>query len=455
MRTLCINLASEMRSTDRCSSYTYLNHLQEAQVAEVFLKLSPRVHFRAPHYFFIDIESTAHLFGGESQLFTVATELAQLVSENCALAIADTPYVAQLLSHLKPQTISAPLQDQRTLKTFPLAGLSYLEGVVPWQHKTQIEYLVQFFGSVGLKTLGELMNFPASSFRERWGALGLLVWKKLHQKENQVISPLVSTQVLEAFAHLDVPIENLALLMGALEPHLRALFLRLEGLGRFARKMNLIFYCEYSDKKFDVTIDPISPSRDHKLFTDLLLSKLANLNFENPIRQFEITLFDVPEKVQQLSFFEPRETKEDKWRKLISMAQQAGLKMGFFQIKNSQYPEKSFSLISDWPKHFSVSDSVENRSGALQVKKMHSKSLSQSPRPSLIFKQAQLLPRNYVKDLFWLSQIPVERIESDWWEHKGVGKNRDYYFGLSKAGQVLWIYQDLDTKNYFLQGYFD
>ena len=95
---------------------------------------------------------------------------------------------------------------------------------------------------------------------------------------------------------------------------------------------------------------------------------MEKLVLENPIREFEISLFDVPEKVQQLDFFEPRDSTEDRWRRLISFAKQANCDMGFLQIQASHFPEKSFSdqngLMAQ-PEDFGFNGPIKGREGKL------------------------------------------------------------------------------------------
>ncbi|NDD93351.1 hypothetical protein EBZ37_14880 [bacterium] len=47
-----------------------------------------------------------------------------------------------------------------------------------------------------------------------------------------------------------------------------------------------------------------------------------------------------------------------------------------------------------------------------------------------------------------------ERIETEWWSAAGRVA-RDYYRVRSKSGNILWVFQDLESKAYFLHGFFD
>jgi protein ImuB len=130
--------------------------------------------------------------------------------------------------------------------------------------------------------------------------------------------------------------------------------------------------------------------------------------------------------------------------------------MGFLQMEASHFPEKSFKLVTDWPEDFHSEDLVEINEGALQVKSVYAKGLQQSPRPSLLLEKPVPLNEYEIHRLRFVSSLPSERIESSWWQitEKEL-KYRDYYFALSQQGQLLWVFQDRMSSQYYLHGYFD
>lgn len=440
MRTLCLNFKTP----------------QESSAAEAFLVLSPRVQFRFPQYIFIDIASTAHLFGGEIACMAQALEIARKFSVESSASIADSPAVAQMLSRWKPLSISPHGQESQSFHGLGLDALKDLEGLMPWTQKQQIEHVISFARSLGICTLEEVYNFRLVSLRERWGDFGVLLWNRLHNQDTQVISPLIPRDPLVGYGYLDDPLANVNLLFQRIKPHLDILFARLRGLSRFAQKMELILHCEYSDKKYQLTIEPVSSSRDQDLFEDLLFKRMEKTSLENPVREFEISIYDVPEKIQQLDFFEPRDNNDDRWQRLISFAKQSNCEIGFLQSEASHFPEKSFKLVTDWPDNFKSSDWVERQQDALQIKSTYAKGLAQSPRPSLLLEQPQPLSDQDLRRLRLLSTLPNERIESSWWQISSQElKYRDYYFALSQQGQLLWVFQDRMSSQYYLHGYFD
>jgi protein ImuB len=440
MRTLCLDFKTP----------------QESSAAEAFLLLSPRVQFRFPHFIFIDIDSTAHLFGGEQACLSKALQIAQKFSIQSSGAIADSPATAQMMARWKPSSISPKGQDSKSFQGLGLDALKDLEGLMPWSQKKLIEHVISFARTLGICTLEEIYNLRLVSLRERWGDFGALLWNRLHNQETQVISPLIPRDPLTAYGYLDDPLSTVGLLFNHIKVYLDGLFARLNGLCRFAQKLEVILYCEYSEQKFILLIEPVSPSRDSQLFEDLLFKRMEKTELTNPIREFEISIYDVAEKIQQLDFFEPRDNSEDRWRRLISFAKQANCEMGFLQLEAHHFPEKSFKLVTEWPKDFKSEDLVERQEYGLQVKTSYAKGLAQSPRPSLLLEQPQSISHQDLKRMHFLSKLPNERIESSWWQFANPEfKFRDYYFALSHQGQMLWVFQDRMSSQYYLHGYFD
>ena len=437
MRTLCLNL----------------QQAQELSCAEIFLRFSPRVQFRYPHYVFIDIESTAGLFGGEFQVLKQAVDLARSFAPHATGAIASTPYFAQLLVNYHPYEITDEGKDFEVCANAPVEMLVDFEGLSAWAKVRQVQSIIHSFKQLGFTDFEDLMALKVSALRERWGDLGVTLWKRLHSQEAQVISPLESVIPLTGYGHFDDPVLLVPVLWQKLGPQMDFLFMRLAGLGRFAKKLELILHCEYSNKVQTIDVLPASPNRDLQLFKDLLDRKLENMDLENPVREFEINILDTPEKVLQYDFFEPRDTTEDRWRRLISFAQQGQCSMGFLQMEAEHFPEQSYQLVTDWPRELSLQDLVEFSEKAIQVKTSHGKNLNRGPRPSLLLKTAKQLSKQELSAMKLFNKIPAERIESGWWFNKN--QSRDYYFALSHQGQLLWIYQDRNSKEYYLHGYFD
>lgn len=501
-------------------------------VAECFLKFSPRVSYRENEralvasdsggeaeaivstahnmWVFVDIASTSHLFHGEEGVMKSAMLLARDLGFGVQCAVADTPAGAQAFAVAHPGSILPAGEERDRLKTLSLPLTLHMEGLNPWARPSQIESILTFFLMLGFKTAGELARFTLASFQERWGEAGVLFWQRLHAQDHQVISPLLATEPLEDYVHLDFPVSLVSLLMRHTDKSLDYLFSRLQGRRLFARKLVVTLHCEYSETKYKIEIEPNVPSRDQSLYATLLENRLSELDLINPIRDFEMAIVPCPEKSHQLDFFEPRTTDHDKLQTLFSLLQQSSIKPGLYEIEAAVLPERAWRIVSEPKNDGSVNElgetvagigtihtstqrypqlqagsgkrivaagkrikqksngrrndwaSLGNTTGepAVAPEPKYGASVMTAPRPTRILKNPLPLTIEELERLKILSHNPIERLENAWWEDEtdgahALGLKRDYYFAVSPEGQCLWIYQDLVSDEYFLHGYFD
>ncbi len=438
--------------------------------------------------------------------------LAHTLGLSAQCAIADTAAGAQAFSVAHSGFICPPGDERARLHELPLSFLLHLEGLQPWNKPSTVDNIITFFLTLGFKTAGDLSRFTAASIHERWGETGALLWRRLNAQDRQPISPLLPTEPLEDYVHLDFPVSLASLLLHQLQKSLDFLLARLQGRRLFASQLVVTLHCEYSKARHQIKIEPNTPSRDANLFATLLENKLSNVSLENPIRDFEVQVTTCPEKSRQLDFFEPRTNSYDKLLSLFSLLTQSNVESGFFQIRPSIRPENGWQIKNIDDDSGINSDSVAGtpslseysetqitphhlrtrRSGHLTlvaeplgsvplVDKHNSKNagahattkegpntvvaiapepsygehVMMSPRPTRLLKEPIFLTVEELQDLKILSSNPIERIEDGWWENRELAMNRDYYFAVSNDGQCLWIYQDLQTEEYYLHGFFD
>lgn len=430
-----------------------------AAVAEAFLRFSPRVQFREPNLLFIDVASTAHFFKRagstpEQGVLQCALQLAKELGFDARAAISDTPAGAQAFARLKQDFICRPGEEREELQPLSLPLLLHLEGLVPWQKPKAIEQIVTFFYMLGFEKIGDLERFTLTSFQDRWGEIGATLWRRVHGHDRQPISPLLPTEPLQEYVYLDFPITLTSLLLYQLRRSLQFLFARLQGRSLFARRLVLRLRCEYSDARHQMEIEPCSPSRDLGLFLTLLESKIDGIDLDNPIRDFEIEVVPCPERIQQLDFFEPRTTDQDKLASLFSLLRQSSVRIGRYALHDAIMPEHTWDLhtLEESPNVCQLSRSLEQPTGTAEARSGYGAAIVEAPRPTRILKNPRRLTIDELQKLHLLTEQPIERLEEGWWNH---GDNRDYYFAVSPHGQCLWIFQDRREQEYYLHGYFD
>ena len=434
-------------------------------VAEAFLKFSPRVSFREPNLLFIDVATTAHLFRSlaapgnpESGVMNGAVALAKELGFETKAAISDTAAGAHALAHScssnSPTTICHPGEERETLQPLSLPLLLHMEGLVPWKNARAVEQIVTFFYMLGFQTIGDLDRFSLTSLQDRWGETGALLWKRINGVEQQVISPLLPTEALKEYVYLEFPISLTSLLLHQVRRSMQFLFARLQGRALYASRLVLHMHCEYSNTGFKVEVEPNNPNRNIELFLTLLENKLANVDLDNPIREFEIEVIPVAERAQQFDFFEPRTSDSDKLDSLVSLLEQASVRTGRYRLQDAVMPENSWVMSStDVCGNLALATrQMPITEGAYQYLPEYGTSVHTAPRPTRLLKAPRALTSFEMQKIQILTGHPIERLEDAWWEK---GERRDYYFAISSEGQCLWIYQDPENKTYYLHGYFD
>lgn len=428
------------------------NRNLDITIPEHFLSLSPRIHFRDGKFLFVDIASTAHLFGGERATLEKASLLCQSLGISASLVISDSPYGSQLLSFFSASKWIPPGEESSCIESLPLSALTEFEGLIPWEEPSQVNALAASLQNLGIQTFSELKKLPIEGMKSRWGEIGLLIWRRLRGQEIQLVSPLEPAEKLLATEVLDFPISLLSFLLFATEKPLRRLFQRLEARGDFVQSLQIKLLCEFSDKQHVFSFQASQANRNLDLWMKLIENQFKDLSLENPIKELSFEITPQPENISQMDFWEPRARDQDKVNQYLSLLQNAGVESGYFKILHSLLPEKSWELQAQPSAFCASSDSVDFLGFSSRIRPSYGKSLENSPKPSLVLREPQMVSESLKSSLQFFSAFPMERIESQWWESP---IQRDYHYAQTKSGQNLFLFNDAQNPETWIQGYFD
>ena len=128
--------------------------------------------------FFLDIEGSAHLFGGEAQLIADLIGRLQKFGLSARLAVASTPGAAWALSrfHASALFVLPPRQEAEALSPLPIKALRLAPDTRAALHR------------LGFKTVGSLLDKPRAPFAARFRAELL---RRIDQALGRVDEPLV------------------------------------------------------------------------------------------------------------------------------------------------------------------------------------------------------------------------------------------------------------------------
>lgn len=422
MRTLCLNLPK----TERPS------------VAETFLAFSPRVHYRAPGLVFIDVAATAQRFGGEAGLLSEVQRLTGEFFPGATAALADTPAAAQLLSRFKPFSIAAPQSESNELKDLPLSAIVHFEGLIAWRTLREVENVIDFFYGLGVKKIGDLSRFSSASLSERFGATGTMLWRRLHGRERQVISPLIPAEPLTESISYDFGVSLLPLLLHSIEKSLQGLLARLHGRREVTDKVLLHLHGEYGQRYHLLEIKLNQGTCELSHLMNMIEAQLVNLDLENPIK--ELTIEVITGAVYGSNSFPIIPT-------------QARMTSGFLRPQNDAVPETNWET-SDEIETILFDDLADDHL-SINGQTFHLKSHSafegnDSPKPTFTMEQPLRLTPARLLHYKFISSMPMEKAEDGGWD---TSRGRDYYIAMSPEGEPCWIYLDRIENEHYLYGY--
>jgi len=436
MRIFCLNFHKQVHSS----------------IAEAFLSLTPLLQFREPGLLFGDIEQTLWLFKNSKNLLEkIQTRARDLGFTEASLALADTAAGAQALTGHFDFFICEAGQETSALAPLPVSALRDLEGFRAWEKPARLEVISEFLSSLGLKSLGDLMKLPAESWNLRWGDLGTQLQRKLASQEKSAFTPLIPDQPLVAYHHGDDPMGSQFQILESVRRRLPELLFRLEGREQALDQLSLLMICEYSGQKHHLSFSPSHKSRDLPLLMTLLGDRLQKLNFENPVREWELEIKPVSSPSRQQDFWEQQtHAQKENLQRLQSLLHDRKIRSGFLRLEEAQLPEKSWSLQNEaLACLMPVTDYAFEGSSHREIP-IFSEGLNTAPRPTRLLDQPQVLSAQEMKTFRFLQRYPLERFDLPW-----QGAARDYWLAMNSRQQCVWIYRDLLNSDYYLHGYFD
>jgi protein ImuB len=147
--------------------------------------------------FFLDIEGSAHLFGGETQLIAdLAGRLRNKLGLSARLAIASTPGAAWALSRFHPSALLVlpPRQEAEALAPLPIKALRLSADTRTALHR------------LGFKTVGALLDKPRAPFAARFRTELLRRIDQALGRVDEPLVPVVAPPVYHSLRYLLEPV---------------------------------------------------------------------------------------------------------------------------------------------------------------------------------------------------------------------------------------------------------
>jgi protein ImuB len=306
---------------------------------------------------------------------------------------------------------------------------------------------LQTLRSMGVTGVGELLRLPRAGIARRFGTATVQDLDIALGRQAAPRRAFVPRERFRERCDFETEIEHVAYLEKALEPLIArcAQFLRERQAGVQALRLKLRHRAGPATR---VHLGLASVTSERRRLMDVLIQKLERLELSAPVRGMEL----ISGYLQPLS--------------AGSLDAFAGLAGGGGRDTAPQLVERLRARLGD-EAVYGVRSIPEHRPEAawrrvhdlrfvLRDCQTAAQEMSEHdmPRPVWLLDEPTLLfqqPARLSQDGWILEQGP-ERIESGWWDGRGVA--RDYYIARRSHGARLWVFRERQSKRWYLHGMF-
>ena len=306
---------------------------------------------------------------------------------------------------------------------------------------------LQTLRSMGVTRVGELLRLPRAGIARRFGTDAVQDLDKALGRQSAPRRAFVPRERFRERCDFETEIEHVAYLEKALEPLIArcAQFLRERQAGVQALRLKLRHRAAPATH---MHLGLASVTSERRRLMDVLIQKLERLQLSAPVRGMEV----ISGRLQPLS--------------ARSFDAFAGLADGGGRDTAPQLVERLRARLGD-EAVYGVRSIPEHRPEAAwrRVHDLHfvargSRTAAQGmsehdmPRPVWLLDEPALLSQQPVRlsNDGWILEQGPERIESGWWDGRGVA--RDYYIARRSHGARLWVFRERQSKRWYLHGMF-
>lgn len=386
---------------------------------------TPTVSLEPPASLLLEVEGSAHLFGGPVAIRGRARQAFAAQGFSARLALAPTPLAALWLAKAGAEISATSLDELRSiLGKLPLQALS-------WPADAS-----DAFQRLGLKQLADLLRLPRDGLAKRFGPDFL---RTLDQALGVLPDPRGNWQPPRR-CRLSRELPSDFTSLGHLQPYIEEL---VAGLCRELRaydagtdKLRLLFR-HWRQSPTAVTVGSAGPCRDPQRWNALLQAQLTDCRLISPVHELQLLSGRLrPFIAANQTLLKTGSGPGDSLAKLVDLLR---VRLGQRQVFGlaataDARPERAWRRV----------EPGESSTGA-RISPLRPIQLLSQPLP-LSLEDSTLHHRGATLKL---TRGP-ERIEGGWWD--GEDWTRDYYQAVSSQGALLWVFHEKST--WFLHGFF-
>jgi protein ImuB len=413
------------------------------------LKFTPRVSIELPNALLLEIRGSVKLFGSLATLHAGIDAVWRQLALEVSSATAPSTLAALWLARAgRRELIEDPGLLAGRLAELPI-------GCTAWDGER-----LRALRALGVSRVGELLRLPRAGMARRFGAAAVLELDIALSRQAAPRRSFVPRERFRERCDFEMDVATVAYLQQALEPLIGrcARFLRERQAGVQALELRL---AHRTHARTRVRLGLASNTSEQPRLMSVLSQKLSQLELAAPATSMEL----VSGPLQPLSA-----------ASLDVFARQGGAGGGAGGDTAPQLVERLRARLGDQAV-YGVRSVAEHRPEAawqrVQELRLSAVLPGGQPRPDdgsrhvdrsrhddrqrpvwLLDEPAPLSPaeiRQILEEPQLLEEGP-ERIESGWWDGKGIA--RDYYIVRRTGGARLWVFQERRSRRWYLHGVF-
>lgn len=430
----------------------HVEPIDEVVHARLLRRVAQRMHLFVPIValdgadgLLLDARGCEGIYGSINRLLTLVRAHLEQLGLSARLAAAPTWAAARAIARFGPHALSVttPPLLRRTLAELPVEAL----GIEP--------DVIERLGRVGVVNIGQLMALPRASLGARYGADVLLRLDQALGDAIETVEFVRAQEPVEAERLLDGPTDRLEDIGAVVREVIEQMCVQLRGRGLGGRWWELTLL--RSDLEPLVLVAPTSrPTSDARHVCGLFGHRLehAPLGFGVEGVRGRVRVM-ARRRDEQQSAWERGQVEQERIGKLIDTLT-ARLGNGCVRrprVVASHIPERAQAYErvdhlderrrDDRDETPRAEETLPDRPSVLREARPTDVSLLLPDGPIAAVRVGGRMSRV-------IGCVGPERIESEWWRRPGPG--RDYFKVQTEDGRWVWIYREVESAKWFVQG---
>ncbi|MCL4220857.1 MAG: DNA polymerase Y family protein [Phycisphaerales bacterium] len=433
----------------------HIEPIDEVAHARLLRRLAQRMHRFVPVVaidgadgLLLDARGCEGIYGSTDRLLMLVRAHLEQLGLSARLAAAPTWAGARAIARFgpRPLSVTTPPLLRRTLAELPVEALGIEPGVI------------ERLGRVGVLNIGQLMVLPRASLGARYGADVLLRLDQALGEAIETVELVRAQEPVEAERLLDGPTDRPEDIEAVVREVIEQMCVQLRGRGLGGRWWELTL--RRSDLEPLVLVAPTSrPTGDARhvcgLFRHRLESAPLGFGIEGVRGRVRVM---ARRRDEQQSAWERGQAEQDRVGKLIDTLT---ARLGNGCVRRPRV------VASHMPERAAAYERVDQLDERLDLRR-YSRDAAQRAEEALpdrpsVLREARptdvslLLPDGPIAAVRVggrmsrvIGCVGPERIESEWWRRPGPG--RDYFKVQTEDGRWVWIYREVESARWFVQG---